>query len=145
MNAFASQNGYSRVRLDSFVKKISIDVIHIDSRNKAGKIVPRIKTIMSLARRDDGRRQSNPLIISELGAGSKDIKFFVANSAPKSSQKSRGRRANEQRVEKLHRLALVLCRATIGRSKSIFQGLSHRAETRQFQYSYYLKSHYQNN
>jgi hypothetical protein len=90
MRAFLSQNGPSTVKLDKFLKKISIDVMHIVKNNKAGHRVSRIKTIMSLARRDDGRGQPNPPIVSEFGAGSKDVKFFLADFPPKSSQKPQG-------------------------------------------------------
>jgi eukaryotic translation initiation factor 2C len=95
INAFGSQNGPSKVKLDSFLKKISIDVIHIVKKNKAGNRVPRIKTIMSLARRDDGRGQSNPPVVSEFGAGSKGVKFFLEDSGPKSSQKSQGKKGKQ--------------------------------------------------
>ena len=90
MYAFASQNGPNNVKLDSFLKKVFIDVIHIVKKNKGGNRVPRIKMIVSLARRDDGRGQSNPPIVSDFGAGSKDVKFFLTDSPQKSSLKSQG-------------------------------------------------------
>jgi eukaryotic translation initiation factor 2C len=95
IHAFAEQNGVSRIKLEGFLKKLSIDVIHIIKKNKAGNRVARIKTIFSLARRDDGRGQPNPPIVSDFGAGSNDVQFFLINTPPKSFQKPKGKKGKQ--------------------------------------------------
>jgi eukaryotic translation initiation factor 2C len=95
MYAFSEENGPSKVKLDGFLKKASIEVIHIVKTNKAGKRIPRFKTIMSLAKKDDGRGQPNPPIVSEFGAGAKDVKFFLENPPPKSFPKSPAKKGKE--------------------------------------------------
>jgi eukaryotic translation initiation factor 2C len=95
MHAFSEQNGPSKVKLDGFVKRVSIEVIHIIKTNKAGKRIPRVKIIMSLAKKDDGRGQSNPPIVPEFGAGAKDVKFFLENTTSKSSQKSPSKKGKQ--------------------------------------------------
>jgi eukaryotic translation initiation factor 2C len=95
IHAFTDQSGPSKVKLDSFLKKISVDVIHIGKKNKAGHRIPRIKTIMSLATRDDGRGQLNPPIVSEFGAGSKDVNFFLESSPSKASNNAQGQRSKQ--------------------------------------------------
>jgi hypothetical protein len=95
IHAFAAQHGPNKVKLESFLKKIFIDVIHIVRKNKSGKRIPRLKMIMSLARRDDGRGQSNPPKVPEFGAGSKDVKFFLEDTPQKSSQKPQGKKGKQ--------------------------------------------------
>jgi eukaryotic translation initiation factor 2C len=87
MQAFMSQNGPNKVRLGNFVKKLSVDVIHITKTNRAGQRVPRLKMITGFAMRDDGRGQQHPPIVSEFGAGSKDVKFFLSDSPTQPSEK----------------------------------------------------------
>jgi hypothetical protein len=87
MQAFLLQNDQSKVKLGNFVKKVSVDATHITKLNRAGKRVPRIKAIQGLATRDDGRGQEHPPIVPDFGAGSRDVKFFLSDSAPKPSEK----------------------------------------------------------
>jgi eukaryotic translation initiation factor 2C len=95
MISFAEQNGPSKVKLDGFLKRVSIEVIHIAKTNKAGKRIPRFKTIMSLAKKDGGRGQSDPPIVPELGAGARDVKFFLENPTSKSSKKTSGKKGKQ--------------------------------------------------
>jgi len=90
MHAFMSQNGQSKVRLCDFTKKLSVDVTHIVKTNKAGTRVPRIKAIMGFAMRDDGRELQHPPIVSEFGAGSKEVKFFLTSPSLKPSETAPG-------------------------------------------------------
>jgi eukaryotic translation initiation factor 2C len=85
MQEFIWSNGNSVAKMGSFLKRLSIEVVHIQRKNKAGKSVARIKTILSLARRDDGRGQVNPPIVSKVGGGSKEVKFFLLDKPAESS------------------------------------------------------------
>jgi eukaryotic translation initiation factor 2C len=88
MQAFMSQNGPNKVKLGNFVKKLSVDVIHITKMNRAGERVPRLKVIAGFAMHDDGRGQQHPPIVPEFGAGSKDVKFFLSDSPTQPPEKS---------------------------------------------------------
>jgi hypothetical protein len=77
MHAFMSQNGPNKVRIGNFLKRLSVDVTHIVKQNRSGQRVARIKAIMGLATPGDGRGQEHPPIVPTIGAGSKDVKFFI--------------------------------------------------------------------
>ena len=87
MHSFITQNGPNRLNLLKFVKKLSIDVMHITRKDKKGHRIPRIKTIQGLATRDDGRNLANPPIVPQFGAGAKEVKFFLDSSAGDSPSK----------------------------------------------------------
>jgi eukaryotic translation initiation factor 2C len=87
MHAFLSQNGPNNVKLGNFLKKLSVDVTHITRQNRSGQRIARIKAIMGLATPGDGRGQEHPPIVPTIGAGSKDVKFFIDGAAPKTPKK----------------------------------------------------------
>jgi hypothetical protein len=81
MSAFISANGPNRVNLLNFLRKLSIDVIHIARTNSRGQRIPRIKSIQGFATRDDGRNLTHPPIVPQFGAGAKEVQFFLENSS----------------------------------------------------------------
>lgn len=87
MQVYMAQNGPNKVSLAKFVKKLSVDVIHITRTNKSGKRIPRIKTIQGLATRDDGRNLAHPPIVPQFGAGAKEVQFFLDSSGESASGK----------------------------------------------------------
>ena len=69
-------------KLASFLKKVRVRVTHLpDKKNKAGQIIPRIKTISGLATPNDGRGNDHPPRVGKFGAGSKEVEFFYDNSS----------------------------------------------------------------
>jgi hypothetical protein len=82
MSLYGSQNGHNKPRLASFLRRLSIDVTHITNLNKAGQRIPRFKSIAGLATRDDGRKLDHPPMVSEYGAGARDVKFWLSESGP---------------------------------------------------------------
>lgn len=79
MLTYIRTNGPSTVKLGNFLKKLSINVTHIVKKNRSGSTIPRIKVVLGLATRDDGRGQQNPPIVLEFGSGPKDVKFFLGD------------------------------------------------------------------
>lgn len=80
---YANIRGPTRIhKLHRFLKKVRVNVTHIIQKNKAGQIVMRIKTIEGLAHQSDGRHLQNPPQVPWLGAGPKDVKFFLDGSTP---------------------------------------------------------------
>ena len=74
------------IKIEKFIKKVRVRTTHLpEKKNKAGEIVPRIKTIFGLARTDDGRGQDKPPQVSTYGAGPKLVKFFLKSSSATSS------------------------------------------------------------
>ena len=77
MELYAAQNGQDLSKLAKFLNKLRVQVTHIKRKSKAGRDIPRIKTIAGLATPGDGRDLPNPPIIPRFGAGSRDVKFFI--------------------------------------------------------------------
>jgi eukaryotic translation initiation factor 2C len=77
MQAYTHINGSNPVSLMKFLKKLSIDVTHIQRKNKAGQRVPRIKTIQGFASKDDGRNLAHPPKIRQYAAGPKHVEFYL--------------------------------------------------------------------
>jgi eukaryotic translation initiation factor 2C len=89
VGVYGVQSNYNKLRLANFLRRLSVDLTHIDNRTKSGKRVPRYKTIAGLATRDDGRKLDHPPIVSEFGAGSRDVKFWLNDSGPPVAQKGK--------------------------------------------------------
>ena len=81
MQAFVSHNGTNKVNLLKFVKKLSVDVMHIVRRNRQGQRIPRIKRVEGFATRDDGRNLTYPPIVPRFGAGANEVHFFLDDSS----------------------------------------------------------------
>ena len=101
MLTYIRTNGPSTVKLGNFLKKLSINVTHIVKKNRSGSTIPRIKVILGLATRDDGRSQQNPPIVLEFGSGPKDVKFFLGDRGqglaekPQMASMTNGRRGRK--------------------------------------------------
>jgi hypothetical protein len=88
INAFLTQNGNSKMKLEIFLKRLSVSVTHIQRKDKRGTIIPRIKQISGLASERDGQQQLHRPVVPSFGAGPKEVKFFLAGVDP-GSQKQR--------------------------------------------------------
>lgn len=86
MNQFGM---HSPPALEKFLKLVRVQTNHLpEKRNKAGQVIPRIKTIFGLARERDGYRLEHPPKVKRNGAGAKEVEFWLdGGSAPSSGSK----------------------------------------------------------
>ena len=77
MDVYDAQSGRDSFRLARFLLRVRVRVNHIKRKNKAGKDIPRIKTIAGLATPSDGRDLQHPPIVPRFAADSMEVKFFV--------------------------------------------------------------------
>jgi hypothetical protein len=76
-HGFGSYN-YNRRKLGRFLDKIRVRTTHLpEKKNRAGEVVPRIKTIYGLAGGNDGHSLAHPPRVKEYGAGAKDVEFWL--------------------------------------------------------------------
>ncbi|KIW69727.1 hypothetical protein PV04_05587 [Phialophora macrospora] len=87
INVFMAQNGNSKTKLETFLKRLSVRVTHIQRKDKSGRVIPRIKQISGLATQRDGQQQIHPPVVPSFGAGPKEVQFFLANVDPGSPKK----------------------------------------------------------
>ncbi|KAF9766502.1 hypothetical protein IL306_001103, partial [Fusarium sp. DS 682] len=84
----ALMNSYgvrSTVMLEKFLKFLRIKTTHLpEKRNKANQVIPRVKTIFGLARKDDGHGLAHPPRVKQHGAGAKDVEFWLDGEATSS-------------------------------------------------------------
>ncbi|KAJ4287638.1 hypothetical protein N0V90_012341 [Kalmusia sp. IMI 367209] len=87
MSNYGSRN---TAALEKFLKLVRVQTTHLAvKRNRAGEVIPRIKSIFGLARTDDGRRMAHPPRVKKHGAGAKDVEFWLdSGGAPSSTSKS---------------------------------------------------------
>ena len=89
IQAWGPANGFNRVRLQAFLKYVRVKVLHIKpKKNKAGQLIPRVKTIFALATRNDGRGPKGPAHppqVPEFAAGPKDVKFWLDDAPAEGS------------------------------------------------------------
>ena len=91
---YGSTNQFNRVKLQSFLKRVRVKVIHLaEKKNKAGESIPRVKTIFGLANKDDGYGLDHPPRVPNLGAGPKEVEFFLDDSPGAPSSSSAGQAA----------------------------------------------------
>ena len=91
---YGSAHQFNRVKLQSFLKKVRVRVIHLEEkRNKAGETIARVKTIFGLANNDDGQGLDHPPRVATFGAGSKGVEFFLTDPSGAPSSSSKGQAA----------------------------------------------------
>ncbi|RMZ71484.1 Stem cell self-renewal Piwi [Pyrenophora seminiperda CCB06] len=70
------------IALEKFLKLVRVQTSHLpEKRNKAGQVIPRVKTIFGLARKDDGHKLERRPEIKQHGAGARDVKFWLEGEA----------------------------------------------------------------
>ena len=83
MNSYGVRN---TVALERFLKLVRVQTTHLpQKRNSANEVIPRVKTIFGLARKDDGHRMAHPPRVRQHGAGAKDVQFWLDNAGSSSS------------------------------------------------------------
>ena len=81
MREYGQAHSQNLWKTEKFLKKLRVKVVHIPERkNKAGRSIPRIKTISGLANLDDGRRLDHPPRVPRFGAGANEVEFFLNES-----------------------------------------------------------------
>jgi eukaryotic translation initiation factor 2C len=95
MRAFMGENGGSKVKLANFLKRVTIDITHLTSKNKQGQRVPRVKMIESLATPNDGQGSSSPPVVSNFGAGPRDVKFYLNGGDDDKRQSPKGKKGGK--------------------------------------------------
>ncbi|KAL2831778.1 ribonuclease H-like domain-containing protein [Aspergillus cavernicola] len=83
---FRRSSGPEINSLRKFISKLRVRVTHIERRNKKGQLIPRMKTIIDLATLHDGRSLANPPRVSKIGAGPKELYFFLDSPGQPSQQ-----------------------------------------------------------
>lgn len=74
-------------KLEKFLSKVRVRTTHLkEKKNKNGEVIPRIKTMIGLARNDDGRDLAHPPRVKQFAAGPKDVQFWLDGPAPTSSE-----------------------------------------------------------
>lgn len=98
MNIYFGRNATLNVAaLEKFLRLVRVRTTHLPvKRNKAGEVIPRVKTIFRLARKDDGRLMQHPPIVQSYGANAKQVYFWMgddetSSSKPKSGAKEKGK------------------------------------------------------
>lgn len=90
MSSYGARN---TAALERFLKLVRVQTTHLaEKRNKANQVIPRVKTIYGLARKDDGHRTAHPPRVKQHGAGAKDVEFWLdgeakSSGAPKTEAK----------------------------------------------------------
>ncbi|RBA11871.1 hypothetical protein FPRO05_14150 [Fusarium proliferatum] len=76
---------FSSVRVATCRILVNINTTHLsEKRNKANEVIPRVKTIFGLARKDDGHGLAHPPRVRQHGAGAKDVEFWLDGEASSS-------------------------------------------------------------
>lgn len=91
------QTNRSLVNLQNFLKRLRVRVTHIERKTASGKVRPRIKAISGLANKGDGNGLPQPPRVARLGAGPRDIEFFMSSqpSEPQSNSGGEGKRSED--------------------------------------------------
>ncbi|XWW92784.1 hypothetical protein V2A60_000711 [Cordyceps javanica] len=85
---------HSTAMLERFLRRLRVQTTHLpEKRNKANQVIPRVKTIFGLARKDDGHGLAHPPRVRNHGAGAKDVEFWLdgdasSSGAPKTAAKA---------------------------------------------------------
>jgi hypothetical protein len=85
MRAFTETNGVRKAKLEGFLNKLSVNVTHIQRRDRHGRILPHITQITALASPSDSRELAYPPVIPSYSAEPQAVMFFLTSSEPASA------------------------------------------------------------
>ncbi|PYH92822.1 Piwi-domain-containing protein [Aspergillus ellipticus CBS 707.79] len=74
--AYIRQNGSDMTKVAALVQNLRVQLTHLGMRKRSGGFVPRVKTVLGLAARDDGNGLAYPPTVPYLGAGAKEVRFY---------------------------------------------------------------------
>ncbi|KAH7112376.1 RNA interference and gene silencing protein, partial [Dactylonectria macrodidyma] len=84
---FGDQKGL--FKLEAYLRRLRIRITHLtEKKNNKGGAIPRIKTIIGLAGKNDGHGLAHPPKVGAFGAGPKDVEFWLDASPPQQSSSS---------------------------------------------------------
>lgn len=92
MQVFGGAHQFDKIKLQAFLKRVRVEAKHIKPKtNKAGRVIPRVKTIFALATKNDGRgvdSSGTAPRVREFGAGPKDVEFWLDEAPTEGSSKN---------------------------------------------------------
>ena len=88
VTAFRNSGG-ARHALGPFLRLVSVQVTHLQRQGKSGRVVPRYKTIFSLAQTRDGKGLPHPPRVPKEGAGASEVDFWLEESGSAAGRSSR--------------------------------------------------------
>ncbi|KAF9732031.1 hypothetical protein PMIN06_000183 [Paraphaeosphaeria minitans] len=89
MGSYGTRNTAS---LEKFLKLVRVQTNHLpEKKNKAGQVIPRIKTIFGLPRHDDGHGLPKPPKVPSHGAGAKDVQFWLEGDGGPNATKAKAK------------------------------------------------------
>ncbi|ELR02128.1 hypothetical protein GMDG_05287 [Pseudogymnoascus destructans 20631-21] len=81
---FGAAYGTSLFQLERFLKKVRVETTHLPvKKNKAGKKIPKVKTIIALASQNDGAGLPHPPRVARFGANAKQVEFWFESTDKK--------------------------------------------------------------
>jgi hypothetical protein len=87
---FSSIGGENWYQAERFLKKVRVKLTHLPvKKNKSGKEIPRVKTIIGLANNNDGAGMEHPPQVGRYPAGAKDVKFYLDTEGNASSSSTK--------------------------------------------------------
>lgn len=90
INIFAAAYGRNLFQLERFLKKVRVETTHLPvKKNKAGKKIPKVKTIIALATQNDGAGLPHPPRVARFGANAKEVQFWLEPTDKKKSKNGR--------------------------------------------------------
>ncbi|OBT77828.1 hypothetical protein VF21_03237 [Pseudogymnoascus sp. 05NY08] len=87
---FGAAYGLNLFQLERFLKKVRVETTHLPVKtNKAGKIIPKVKTIIALASQNDGAGLPHPPRVHRFGANAREVEFWFESTDKKKPVKGR--------------------------------------------------------
>ncbi|KFZ01526.1 hypothetical protein V501_09952 [Pseudogymnoascus sp. VKM F-4519 (FW-2642)] len=81
---FGAAYGTNLFQLERFLKKVRVETNHLPvKKNKAGKIIPKVKTIIALASKNDGTGLPHPPRVGRFGANATEVEFWLESTDKK--------------------------------------------------------------
>ncbi|OBT69888.1 hypothetical protein VE03_00457 [Pseudogymnoascus sp. 23342-1-I1] len=81
---FGNAYGRNPFQLERFLKKVRVETTHLPvKKNKAGKKIPKVKTIIALASQNDGASLPHPPRVAKFAANAKEVQFWLESTDKK--------------------------------------------------------------
>lgn len=87
-------------KLESFLKGLRVRTTHLkDKTNRAGEVIPRVKTVFGLANRNDGHGLAHPPRVGAFGAGPKEVEFWLESGSASGTSASTGQKKGGKKAK----------------------------------------------
>ena len=78
---YGREQNFNLFKVESFVKRVRVRTTHLkEKKNRAGQVVPKVKTVFGLATKNDGHDLEHPPRVQKYGANAKEVEFFLSDS-----------------------------------------------------------------